>query len=43
MGIRDEKLAVVIAGCHRMLNRTPGSHNFATAFCQVEETEVAKI
>lgn len=43
MGIRDEKLAVVIAGCHRMLNRKPGSHNFATAFCQVEETEVVAV
>lgn len=43
MGIKGEKLTVAIAGCHRMLNRKPGSHNFATAFCQVEETEVVAV
>ena len=43
MGMRDGKLAVAIAGCHRMLNKKPGSHNFATAFCQVEETEVVAV
>ena len=43
MGMRNEKLTVAIAGCHRMLNRKPGSHNFATAFCEVNETEVVAV
>ena len=41
-GSRD-KLRVAVAGCHRMLNRTPGSHNFATAFHAVPETEVVAV
>ncbi|MBC8229319.1 Gfo/Idh/MocA family oxidoreductase [bacterium] len=37
------QLRVAIAGCHRMLTRTPGSHNFATAFHAVPETQVVAI
>ena len=39
----QDKLRVAVAGCHRMLNRTPGSHNFATAFHAVPETEVVAV
>lgn len=34
---------VAIAGCHRMLNRTPGSHNWAAAFAAVPETKVVAV
>lgn len=40
MGQSQDKLRVAVAGCHRMTHRTPGSHNFATAFHAVPETEV---
>ncbi len=39
----QNKLRVAIAGCHRMLTRTPGSHNFAAAFHAVPETEVVAV
>ena len=31
---------VAIAGCHRMLDRKPANHNFASAFEAVPETEI---
>lgn len=34
---------VAIAGCHRMLDRTPASHNFASAFDAVAETEIVAV
>jgi len=40
---KQEKLRVAISGCHRMLTRTPGSHNFATAFNAVQETQVVAV
>ncbi|MCZ6675679.1 MAG: Gfo/Idh/MocA family oxidoreductase [Candidatus Poribacteria bacterium] len=43
MAQSQDKLRVAIAGCHRMVNRTPGSHNFATAFHAVPETEVVAV
>ena len=36
-------LRVAIAGCHRQLLREPGSHNFASAFCDNPETAVAGV
>jgi predicted dehydrogenase len=36
-------LRVAIAGCHRMLSRTPGSHNFAADFAAVPETQVVAV
>jgi predicted dehydrogenase len=36
-------LRVAIAGCHRMLSRTPGSHNWGAAFAAVPETEVVAV
>ena len=38
-----DKLRVAVAGCHRMTHRTPGSHNFATAFHVVPETDVVAV
>lgn len=34
---------VAIAGCHRMLDRIPASHNFATAFDADAETEIGAV
>jgi predicted dehydrogenase len=39
----SRRLRVAIAGCHRMLNRTPGSHNWGAAFAAVPETEVVAV
>jgi predicted dehydrogenase len=36
-------LRVAIAGCHRMLSREPGSHNFAADFAAVPETTVVAV
>jgi predicted dehydrogenase len=36
-------LRVAIAGCHRMLLHTPGSHNFATAFAAVPDTQIVAV
>ena len=36
-------LRVAIAGCHRQILRTPGSHNFASAFHDNPETAVAGV
>ncbi len=35
-----QKWRVAIAGCHRMVTPTPGSHNFAAAFHAVPEIQV---
>ena len=43
MAEKQERFRVAIAGCHRMVTRTPGSHNFATAFHNVPETEVVGV
>ena len=43
MGQSQDKLRVAVAGCHRMTHRTPGSHNFATAFHAVPETDVVAV
>ena len=40
---KQERFRVAIAGCHRMVTRRPGSHNFATALHTVPETEVVAI
>ena len=37
------KWRVAIAGCHRMVTRTPGSHNFAAAFNAVPEVQVVGV
>ena len=34
---------VAVAGCHRMLDRKPANHNFATAFDAVPETEIVAV
>ncbi|MDA1141280.1 MAG: Gfo/Idh/MocA family oxidoreductase [Planctomycetota bacterium] len=34
---------VAIAGCHRQVHRKPGSHNWASAFDAVAETEIAAV
>lgn len=34
---------VAIAGCHRMLDRKPANHNFATAFDAVPDTEIVAV
>ena len=34
---------VAIAGCHRMLDRKPANHNFATAFDAVPGTEIVAV
>ncbi|MCY4092851.1 MAG: Gfo/Idh/MocA family oxidoreductase [Caldilineaceae bacterium] len=38
-----QQYRVAIAGCHRMLDRTPGNHNFATAFDADAETEIVAV
>ncbi len=38
-----DRLRVAVAGCHRMTHRVPGSHNFATAFHAVPETDVVAV
>ncbi len=38
-----EKLNVAIAGCHRMVTKTLGSHNFAAALHSVAETNVVAV
>jgi predicted dehydrogenase len=38
-----EKLRVAIAGCHRMVQSAPGSHNFAAAFAAVPQLQVAAV
>ena len=43
MGQSQDKLRVAVAGGHRMTHRTPGSHNFATAFHAVPETDVVAV
>ena len=40
---RQRQLRVAVSGCHRMLTRTPGSHNFASAFHAVPETKVVAV
>ncbi len=37
------KWRVAIAGCHRMVTRTPGSHNFGAAFRAVPEVQVVGV
>ena len=39
----QNRLRVAVAGCHRMTHRIPGSHNFATAFHAVPETDVVAV
>ncbi len=39
----DQPLRVAIAGCHRMLDRTPANHNWAAAFAAVPETRVVAV
>ena len=39
----NQKWRVAIAGCHRMVGRTPGSHNFAAAFHAVPEVQVVGV
>ena len=39
----NQKCRVAIAGCHRMVGRTPGSHNFAAAFHAVPEVQVVGV
>ena len=34
---------VAIAGCHRMLDRKPANHNFASAFDAVTDTEIVAV
>ena len=34
---------IAIAGCHRMLDRKPANHNFATAFDAVADTEIVAV
>ena len=34
---------VAIAGCHRMLDRKPANHNFASAFDAVADTEIVAV
>ena len=34
---------VAIAGCHRMLDRKPANHNFASAFDAVPDTEIVAV
>jgi len=34
---------VAIAGCHRMLDRKPANHNFASAFAAVPDTEIVAV
>ena len=36
-------MRVAIAGCHRMLSRTPGHHNWAAGFAAVPETEMVAV
>lgn len=36
-------LRVAIAGCHRMLDRTPANHNWAAAFAAVPETGMVAV
>ena len=38
-----QKWRVAIAGCHRMVTPTPGSHNFAAALHAVPEVQVAGV
>ena len=38
-----EKLTVAVAGCHRMVTRTAGSHNFGAALQAVAETDVVAV
>ena len=38
-----QKCRVAIAGCHRMVTPTPGSHNFAAAFHAVPEVQVVGV
>lgn len=38
-----QRLRVAIAGCHRMLTRQPGSHNWAAAFAAVPEVEIVAV
>ena len=39
----DRPLRVAIVGCHRMLDRVAQSHNWATAFAAVPETEIVGV
>ncbi|MGH2367829.1 MAG: Gfo/Idh/MocA family protein [Chloroflexota bacterium] len=41
--VNEGRLRVAIAGCHRMVTRTPGSHNWAAAFAAVPEVEVVAV
>lgn len=43
MNSAARRYRVAIAGCHRMLARTPGSHNWAAAFAAVPETAVVAV
>ena len=37
------KLRVAVAGCHRQVTSRPGSHNWATAFAEVPDTQVVAV
>ncbi|HEV2122518.1 MAG TPA: Gfo/Idh/MocA family oxidoreductase, partial [Chloroflexota bacterium] len=37
------QLRVAIAGCHRMVTRQPGSHNWAAGFSAVAETQMVAV
>ena len=39
----NQKCRVTVAGCHRMVTRTPGSHNFAAALHAVPEVQVVGV
>lgn len=43
MSQQTGKLRVAIAGCHRMVTPTPGSHNWASAFAAVPETQIVAV
>ena len=38
-----DKLTVAIAGCHRMITKKLGSHNFAAALHSIEEVDVVAV
>ena len=39
-GGESGRLQVAVAGCHRMLTRQSGSHNWAAGFAAVAATEI---
>ena len=36
-------MRVAISGCHRMLSKQPGSHNWAAAFAAVPQTQIVAV